>query len=162
MSTDTAEVPSSPSAPDETDPEPNSAEEGTSSVEDEAAANGENESPPAPTLTDTQKKRIGPRLKRLIRGETSEPQPVGQRGQASIYEVILRCDDPDALRNADIPLSSVQGNVITARLSIDQILKAATVDAVGGIQAAQEYRMHDANPGGAQRQSGDDNQGGRQ
>jgi len=98
------------------------------------------------TLTDAQKNRIGGRLQRLIRREEggSRPvEPVGSRGGASVYEVLIKCDDPDALREAGIPLGSVQGNVITARLTIDQIRTAATVDAVGGIQAAIQQETHE-------------------
>jgi hypothetical protein len=110
------------------------------STEEEAA------SPSGRMLTKLQKKRIGPRLQRLIRGkDLTGPQsiePVGKRGGASVYEVLIYGDNPDALREAGIPLGTVQGGLMTARLTIDQILKAAMVDAVQNIQAATKQQMH--------------------
>jgi hypothetical protein len=68
---------------------------------------------------------------------------VGTRGGASVYEVIIKTDAPDALREAGIPLNSVQGSIATSRLTINQILKAATVDGVGGIEAATRQETHE-------------------
>lgn len=166
-SADTTEVASSSTAPDETDSEMESRQEETSSSENEAeetsAGNGEENSSSAPDLTDDQKKRIGGRLQRLIRGDEEGPRPVeavGSRGGRSVYEVIIQCDDPDALRDAGIPLNTVQGALITARLTIDQILEAATVKAVDAIRAATKQQLHSEEPREYERQSPAENGGG--
>lgn len=101
----------------------------------------------ASTLTDAQKKRIGPRLRRLIRGEEAGPRPVeavGTRGDAPVYGIIIYCDDAGALRDAGIPLSTVQGEIISARLTINQIREAATIEVVDAIRAGtkQQQQLH--------------------
>ncbi len=87
-------------------------EEGPSGMKTEPAEDPKGSSPsslsPDRTLTDAQKKRIGPRLQRVIRGEDPGMRPVesvGKRGTASIYEVIIRCNDAEALRGQECKLS---------------------------------------------------------
>lgn len=153
-SADTAEVASTSAASNETDSEMESTHEETSSAENEgeemSAGSSEESSSSAPALTETQKNRIGGRLQRVIRGEKEGPrpvEPVGSRDGVPVYEVIIKTDDPDALREAGIPLGSVQGSIATARLTVNQILKAATVKGVGGIQAATRQETHEERPG---------------
>lgn len=52
----------------------------------------------------------------------------------TVYSVILRSDQPAALREAGLPVNSIQGEIVTARLSIEQIRKAARLEAVRKIE----------------------------
>ena len=56
----------------------------------------------------------------------------------TVYSVIIRSNNPEALRKADLPLNSVQGDVITARLSIAQLRTAARLAAVQRIENPTE------------------------
>lgn len=56
----------------------------------------------------------------------------------TVYSVILRSNTPEVLRDAGLPLNSVQGDVITARLSITQLRTAARLDAVRRIENPTE------------------------
>lgn len=131
---------------------------------EDATTSSPSSSPPNRTLTATQEKRIGPRLQRVIRGEDPGTRPVesvGKRGGASVYDVIIRCNDAEALRKAGIPLNSVQGTLMTARLTLDQILEAATVEAVVRIQASRQHQMHSSESGELRMQIPEKQGGGR-
>lgn len=104
-------------------------------------------------LAADQKNRIGPTLQRLMRGDRRverRVEPVGQRDGAPVYSVTIECDRPSALRAAGLPLTSVQGDVITARLTLDQIRVAATVEAVQIIRADTPVRPHSMSPSSRQ------------
>jgi hypothetical protein len=125
--------------------DPSDAEASAPSTTDAARASDGGETASGRTLSTAQKNRIGGRLQRLIRGEEGGARPVkpvGSRRGESVYEVTIKTDNPDALREAGIPLGTVQGSIATARLTIDQILTAAAVDGVGGIQAAVQQETH--------------------
>ena len=100
-------------------------------------------------LTDAQKNRIGPTLRRLLRGDSlalDRVEPVGTRDGEPVYSVTVECDDAAALRAADVPLTSVQGDIVTARWTPDQIRTAAAVEAVRMIQADAPVRPHSTSP----------------
>lgn len=133
-----------------------------------AAAPSESEETPDTSaqtgeLSAGQKQRLAPSLRRLVRGEEQTPnpvEPVGTRDGAPVYGVMIECSDPAALREAGVPLVSVQGTLITARLTLDQIRTAAAVDAVQSIRAARSVQHHspstpnrNPSPGGASAQS---------
>lgn len=88
-------------------------------------------------LTEDQMQKLDPALQRLIHGESRgmDRYSTSTRNDGvTVYSVILRSNTPEALRKADLPLNSVQGNVITARLSIPQIRTAARLEAVQRIE----------------------------
>jgi len=96
-------------------------------------------------LTATEKKRLGPTLQRLLRADSlalNRLDPVTTRDGSPVYEVFIECDDPTELRDAGLPLTSVQGALITARLTVDQIRTAATMEAVRSIRAATQLEPH--------------------
>lgn len=95
------------------------------------------------TLTDAQRNRLGPRLQRMM-ASASRPsddvEPVGTRNGVPIYSVTVQCSDAEALRRANLPLNSVQGSIITARWTLQDIRTAATIEEVQRIQAAAEVQ----------------------
>lgn len=100
-------------------------------------------------LTDAQRDRIGPTLRRLLRGDSrslDEVEPVDTRDGEPVYSVTVECDDAAALRAAGVPLTSVQGPIITARWTLDQIRTAAAVGAVNMIRADAPVRPHSTSP----------------
>mgnify|MGYP006279200193 CR=1 FL=1 len=114
-----------------------------------------------PQLTAVQKKRIGARLQHLIsRPDVGAKDTEQSPSSASGYEVIIQCDDIDKLREAGIPLRSVQGDIVTARLTVKDILEATMVEDVEAIRAATQYRqmtepeagMSNPRPGGGRHQ----------
>lgn len=88
-------------------------------------------------LTSAQRQKLDPALQRLLRGgarsidryETHE-----RTDGATVYSVILRSDRPEALRDAGLPLNSVRDDIITARLTINQLKEAARLEAVRSIE----------------------------
>lgn len=69
-------------------------------------------------------------------------QPVGERDGEKIYSVLIRSQNPEALREAGIPLNSVVGETITARLTIEEILTAASTDGVDSIRTDKQLDPH--------------------
>lgn len=91
----------------------------------------------APILTDAQMNKLDPALQRLVEGEPRgmDRYSTSERDDGTtVYGVILRSDDPASLQDAGLPVNSVQGDIVTARLTIDQIRRAARLDAVRRIE----------------------------
>jgi hypothetical protein len=97
----------------------------------------------AETLSGEEMDKLSPALQRIVQGD--EPPPLsdlvtGTRDGTTVYAVILRVSDADAVRDAGIPLNSVQGSVATARLSVDQIRDAARVPEVARVEESGRVR----------------------
>ncbi len=93
------------------------------------------------SLNAMQKKRLGPALRRLLTGDTlSRPggirktRPVGEREGKQVYSVLIEGADAGTLQDANIPLVSAAGGVVTARLTADQIRRAASIEDVRRIR----------------------------
>ena len=97
------------------------------------------------SLNTMQKKRLGPALRRLLTGDTlSRPggirktRPVGEREGEQVYSVLIEGADmgtlAGTLQDANIPLVSAAGGVVTARLTADQIRRAASIEDVRRIR----------------------------
>ncbi len=83
-------------------------------------------------------KKLTPSLQRIVRGEevqspTAPPTATTSDG-TTVYLVVLRVKDADAVRQAGIPLNSVQGSMATARLTVEQIRRAAALESVSRIE----------------------------
>lgn len=95
-------------------------------------------------LTDEQMSKLTPPLQRLVRGQerqTPTEIPTATTGDGTtVYLVILRTDDAGAVREAGIPLNSVQGSMATARLTVEQIRRAATLESVSRIEPSGRSR----------------------
>lgn len=89
------------------------------------------------TLTSVEKDKLGSRLQRILDGNASETQEVrvdvNEEG-ASIFPVFIRVNDPEVFQKSDIPVNSWSGNVATARLTADQIRRAAQLESVQSIR----------------------------
>ena len=92
----------------------------------------------ANTLSEEQMQKLTPALQRIVEGKTSSSvRSLSTRTRpdgTTEYAVLLRVTDADAVREAGIPLNSVQGAVATARLSVDELRRAAQLNAVTRIE----------------------------
>lgn len=132
---DTTTAPSSPKA---------NASDTMAAASDDTSASGPSASR---GLSSTEKKRLGPTLQRLLRGDSlamERVDPVSTKEGAPVYEVTIRTENPDALREAGLPLTSVQGTLVTARLTLDQLRSAASTTGVRTIRAAKQLEPHEA------------------
>lgn len=94
------------------------------------------------TLTNPQMQKLDPALQRLVQGETRSMDQFSASERddgTTVYSVILRSEQPEALREAGLPINSVQGSIVTARLRIAQIREAATLEAVQNIENPTQH-----------------------
>jgi len=106
------------------------------------ASSGHRDSPgKQDSLNAMQKKRLGPALRRLLTGDTlSRPggirktEPVGERDGKQVYSVLVSGVGAATLQDADIPVVSAAGGVVTARLTADQIREVASIKDVRKIR----------------------------
>jgi hypothetical protein len=98
--------------------------------------------PVVDSLTQTQQNRLGPSLQRFLTGDSMATGNIvaegEQRNGEKVFAVIIRSDDADALRDAGIPLNSVAGSIITARLTADEILRVSSMPSVRSVQSDRE------------------------
>jgi hypothetical protein len=90
-----------------------------------------------PLLTDRELAKLDPPLQKLMGGGSiSENQfDVSSRpGGEKEYGVIIRSSNPEELRSSGIPINSVIGDVITARLTVDELRKVLTIPSVHALQ----------------------------
>jgi hypothetical protein len=96
------------------------------------------------SLTDEQMSKLTPPLQQVVRGETTQPPPDLPMETTSdgttLYLVLLRVDDAAAVRAAGIPLNSVHGSMATARLTVEQIRRAVTLESVSRIEHSGRTR----------------------
>jgi hypothetical protein len=107
----------------------------------EASSRHRNSPSPQDSLNAMQKKRLGPALRRLLTGDTlSRPggirktEPVGERDGKQVYSVLVSGVGAATLQDADIPVVSAAGGVVTARLTADQIREVASIKDVRRIR----------------------------
>ncbi|MGM0705483.1 MAG: hypothetical protein ACQETP_06150 [Bacteroidota bacterium] len=84
-------------------------------------------------MTEAQMEKLAPALQCIVNDEAPAGRPLRTETRAdgvTVYPVILRVTDADAVRQAGIPLNSVQGRVATARLSASELRQAAQLDTV--------------------------------
>ena len=88
------------------------------------------------TLTDVEKQKLDPCLQSLVQGtpRCKQYDTYTREDGTLLYGVIIRSDDADALRDAGLTLGSVLGSIITARLTVEDIRKAAGLEAVRAIE----------------------------
>jgi len=89
-------------------------------------------------LTAEQRKKLDAPLQRLVvEGEESPALETATRGDGTtVYLVLIRTDEPAALREAGLPVNSTSGDVVTARWSAEEIRTAARLSAVRRIEAS--------------------------
>ena len=107
-------------------------------------------SPRSDSLTDAERSRLGPVLRRLIAGNTTEMvpiesqrlKPVGRRGGKKVYPVLIEGTGVDALQKAGLSHVSEAGGLVTARLTADQIRQAASIEDVRRIRVSKQARSY--------------------
>ncbi len=90
-----------------------------------------------PLLTDREMAKLDPQLQRLVAGETvaeSDYEVSNRLSGEKEYGVIIRSSNAEDLRSAGIPINSVIGDVITARLTISELKKVLTIPSVRALQ----------------------------
>ncbi len=99
---------------------------------------------PSSELTETEARKIDPRLKPLLEGQSPpgnecvrQQLPDGTQG----YRVILR-GDADELRKEGIQVNAPVGDIMTATLSRDDIIKAAKLPSVRSIECGSTNTIH--------------------
>jgi hypothetical protein len=88
-------------------------------------------------LTKQEKSKLDPSLQRLLKDEVIADKNYNVRvaeNGSKMYGVIIRCSDATQLEQAGIPVNSVSGDIITAKLSIEQIRKVVTLPAVSSVE----------------------------
>ena len=92
---------------------------------------------PRAALTDREMAKLDPPLQRLVaEGSAAESDyDVSIRsGGEKEYGVIIRSANAEELRSAGIPINTVMGDVITARLTISELKKVLTIPSVRALQ----------------------------
>jgi hypothetical protein len=87
-------------------------------------------------LTEAEMSKLGATLQRIVRGEEGgEEEKAGTTADGrAVYPVIVRAADPEAVRASALPVGSWSGDVATARLTVEQIRRAARMQAVASIR----------------------------
>lgn len=94
-------------------------------------------------LTGDEMDKLAPALQRVVQGEEAPPMAdlvTSTHDGETVYAVLLRVSDADAVRDAGIPLNSVQGSVATARLTTEQLRSAARLSSVTRIEPSGTTR----------------------
>lgn len=111
-------------------------------------------SPDSAALSGTQRRRLGPALRRLVSGNRvsgdttgpvpSEPHgaglphnvsPAGRKDGKEVYSVLIEGARAEMLREAGIPFTAETGSFVTARLTAEQIREVASIEAVERVRA---------------------------
>ena len=107
-------------------------------------------SPRSDSLTDAERSRLGPVLRRLITGDTTEAapirsrrlEPVGKRDGKEVYSVLIDGTGASTLQEAGLSHVSEAGGLVTARLTADQIRQAASIEDVRRIRVSKQARSY--------------------
>jgi hypothetical protein len=91
-------------------------------------------------LSDAEHAKLGPVLQKVM-ADPSRATPAAaqaQRDGQTVYLVLIRTSQPSALRDSGLPIGSVSGRIVTARLTLAQIREAVQLDAVEVIRLSGE------------------------
>lgn len=102
------------------------------------------------SLTEAERSRLGPVLRRLVAGDTTKAatfksrrlEPVGERGGKEVYSVLIGGTGASTLRKAGLSHVSEAGGLITARLTANQIRQAASIEDVRRIRISKQARSY--------------------
>ena len=106
--------------------------------------------PRSDSLTKAERSRLGPVLRRLAAGDTTEMapiesrrlEPVGKRDGKEVYPVLIEGVAASMLREKGISNVSEVGGLVTARLTANQIRQAASIEDVRRIRISNQARAH--------------------
>jgi hypothetical protein len=89
--------------------------------------------------------KLDPGLQQLVteRSPTDAGYDITVRGDGvKEYGVIIRSDRPEDLRDAGIRVGSVFGDVITARVSVEELRRIVTLPSVRAIEQGSTIKIH--------------------
>ncbi len=88
-------------------------------------------------LTRAEKSKLDPALQQLLSAEDIPDKNYNvlvKEDGTKLYGVIIRSDNPAELEHAGIFINSISGNIITAKLSPQEIRKVAALPSVSSIE----------------------------
>jgi hypothetical protein len=88
-------------------------------------------------LTKEEKSKLDPSLQRLLQDSDvpdSQYNVIVKEDGSKIYGVIIRSNNPQELENAGIFINSIQGDIITAKLTLTEIRKVAALQSVSAVE----------------------------
>lgn len=97
-------------------------------------------------LTDKEKNTLDRALQRLVQGDTSDVEQgrVGMTEEGrGIYAVFIHVNDREAFRESAIPVNSWSGSIATARLTVEEIRRAARMEVVESIRLSGRAEAHE-------------------
>jgi hypothetical protein len=87
------------------------------------------------SLTADQEAKLEPRLRQLLAGENvAGVNAVKSNGGIEQYDIIIRGSSADDVRAAGVTPNSVIGEVMTARVRVDQIRTLAKITSIRSLQ----------------------------
>jgi len=96
-------------------------------------------------LTEAEKEKLDYQLQRLMTGEVVADNLFNVYTDESgnkRYGVVITASDPEALGRNGIPINSVSGQIITAKLTLDEIRKVLNIPGVKSIQNTSKNYPH--------------------
>jgi hypothetical protein len=96
---------------------------------------------PRSALTKEEMNKLDPTLQRLVSGENVGEDELGSTVRANgakEYGVIVRSSDPDELKNAGFHLNSVFGEVVTVRVTTDELRRLVKLPSVRFVEAGSK------------------------
>lgn len=97
------------------------------------------------TLSDAERAKLDPSLQRLLTGERvmeSEYDSTVRSDGTREYGLSVRCSNADELKKAGINVSSVFGDVVTVRVSLDELKTLVGLASVGFIENGSKNILH--------------------
>jgi lipopolysaccharide export LptBFGC system permease protein LptF len=93
-------------------------------------------------LSQAESEKLDRALQRLVTGQSlsRDSYTISTRDGDTVYSVLIRTDDPERLSQSNVPIGTVNGNIVTARLTIDQIREAASLPFVRSIANPERAR----------------------
>ena len=119
--------------------------EETASTAD-TTAGGQSSGVEAPdSLSEAEWQKLDHALKLLLQEGPDNPlftYQTGTREERAVYGVLIRTSDPEALTESELPLGKPTSEVITARLTCEEIRKATRLKAIVSISNPSEAELH--------------------
>lgn len=100
-----------------------------------------------PTLTDQERAKLDPNLHALLTGgsvSTDRYDMTVRSDGTREYGIIIRTTSVDSLRAAGIRIQSVFGDVITARVSVDELRTIVRLPSVRAVQSGGKNTLHNS------------------
>lgn len=96
-------------------------------------------------LTEEERSRLDPKLQMLLTAEDGPDSRLATTKAPDgtvLYSIIIRSGSPDEIRALGVMVGSVMGDVVTARVSKDELRKLAGLKSVRFIEAGVHDSLH--------------------